>query len=173
MSTATGGRDVAVQMVAEALDAGAIREAVHEARARGLGGQLVVHLLAYADTLGSMMVDVLRGGGMVAPQLLAEDQAYQQTHGLSGFLVVATDARDSADVIAGLSVGGDEAAVLGTYQAADAAGLVPVIVVAAGRIVGVMTDQACGCAACRRGRVPSAGDAERARRADRRRRAGR
>jgi hypothetical protein len=170
MSTqAATAQRVAERMARDLLDMGAVEHALDDARQQGLEGQLVVHVLSYADSLALAIIDQLREEGAVSPEVLSADKAHQQTHAMPGCLLVVLEARASQDLVAALLPDGCRSDVIGSIRAAKQMGWLMLVVVAAGRVLGVLAHP--GAAAAQgSGMSTGAAERERQRRADRSRR---
>ena len=170
---ATAAR-VASRMVQQLLDMGAVEHAIQEGRQRGLRGQLVVHVLSYADELACVIIDALREGGGVSGEVLSADKAYQQAYAMPGCLLLVIEAPASRDLVTALLPEACRSDVANSITMAEQLHRILLVVVAAGRVVAVMADAACTCAECQASRMSmGAAQRERQRRADRSRRLGR
>jgi hypothetical protein len=172
MSTqAATAERAARHMVATLLHTGTVQEALREARRQGIKGQLVVHVLAYADELATMIIDALCRHGLASRQVVSQDKAYQQEAGMPGCLLVVTDAARSCELITAVLPEACEFDVRQSIQDARTLGRIMLLVLTAGRVMGVMAEEGCGCAQCLAGGAAGGpGERERQRRAQRARR---
>jgi hypothetical protein len=169
MSTqAATAQRVAERMARDLLDMGAVHHALAEARRQGLEGHLVVHVLSYADSLALAIIDQLRQEGAVSTEVLSADKAHQQTHAMPGCLLMVLEAAVSQEVVAALLPDGCRADVINSITTAKRMGWLMLVVVAAGRVLGVLLEP--GAPAKGSQMSKGAAERERQRRADRSRR---
>ena len=164
MSTqSTMAARAAYRITQDLLGMGAVQDALDEARQQGLEGQLVVHVLSYADSLALAIIDRLQQEGAVRPEMVSADKAYQQAHAMPGCLLVVLEAAASQQLVAALLPDGCRSDVIGSMQAAKKLGWLMLVVVIAGRVLGVLAEPGGGMST-------GAAERERQRRADRSRR---
>jgi len=156
----------AERITQDLLAMGAVHHALSQARLQGMQGQLVLHVLSYADPLALAIIDRLQEEGAVAPEVVSADKAEQQAQAMPGCLLMVLEAPASEALVAELLPAACRADVISSTRMARQLGRIMLVVVAAGRVVGVLAEPS-------RGMSMGAAERERQRRADRRRRAGR
>lgn len=131
---------VAERLARRLLDTGSVSHAMQEARQQGLRGQLVVHVLSYADQLACEILEALSEGGAVSSQVVSADKAYQQAHAMAGCLLLVLEAADSEQLVSAVLPDACRPDVIRSIQAAKQMGCPMLVVVAAGRVIGVLAE---------------------------------